>query len=47
MEKQIPIVTLELPKVATDLSPERLWQIYGQSLLAAVRFGGAAVPLAK
>lgn len=32
----IPIVTLELRNIDSQLSPEQLWQIYGKALLAAV-----------
>jgi protein MpaA len=38
VELGIPIVTLELPRDATGLSPDELWTRYGESLLAAVRF---------
>jgi len=35
---ETPIITVELPKEATDWSADRLWQSYGEMLLAAVRF---------
>ncbi len=34
----IPIITVELPKEASDLEGERLWARYGGMLLAAIRF---------
>jgi len=33
---EIPIVTLELRKIDSQLSTERLWQLYGKALLAAI-----------
>jgi len=33
-----PIITVELPKEATGWSADRLWEGYGEMLLAAVRF---------
>jgi len=38
VEQEIPIVTLELPAGASNLSPAGAWRIYGRSLLTAVRF---------
>ena len=32
----IPIITLELPKYDVELSPEQLWEKYGNALIAAV-----------
>lgn len=37
-----PIITVELPKEATGWSADRVWQGYGEMLLAAVRFSPAA-----
>ena len=34
----IPIITLELPEEATGMSEAELWQRYGRSLLAAIRY---------
>lgn len=34
----IPIITLELPDFASDLSDDALWRAYGKTLLAAIRF---------
>lgn len=34
----IPIITLELPEEATNWTDDQLWQRYGQSLIAAIRF---------
>jgi len=41
VERQIPTITLELPPSATGLSPQTLWERYGEALLVAVR---AATP---
>jgi murein peptide amidase A len=38
LEKQIAIVTVELPKTATVLGASELWRLYGQALLVAVNF---------
>lgn len=35
---EVPIITLELPREADDLSPEARWAHYGAALLAAVTF---------
>ncbi len=35
---QIPIITLELPNSASDLSGSQIWERYGKALLAAIRF---------
>jgi protein MpaA len=44
VDRQIPTVTLELPKNATALDAEQLWRRYGGALLVAIRFGpGPAV----
>ena len=34
----IPIITLELPKEATNLNSEVLWQRYGPVLIAAIGY---------
>jgi murein peptide amidase A len=34
----IPIITLELPKHATGMDEDALWQAYGPMMLAAIRF---------
>ena len=36
----IPTVTLEMPRSATGLAPDALWQRYGEALVVAVRFEG-------
>lgn len=36
-----PIITLELPKNASR-DPDELWQLYGECLIAALRFGDVA-----
>jgi protein MpaA len=38
VERQIPTVTIELPRSASQVSHEMLWQRYGQALLVAIRF---------
>lgn len=38
VERQIPTVTLELPRSASGLTPEALWRRYGDALLAAVSY---------
>jgi len=35
---QIPVITLELPKRASDLSPEGLWREFSRAVLLAVRY---------
>jgi protein MpaA len=40
VDRQIPIVTLELPSGATSLSDAEIWQRYGQALLVAIQFRG-------
>ena len=37
----VPIVTLELPKEASLLDPDALWEAYGDSLLAAIAYPDA------
>ena len=37
-----PIITIELPAAATKWSPERLWEAFGEMLLAAIPSRGAA-----
>lgn len=34
----IPIITLELPRAATEWSEDELWERYGMMLLASIRF---------
>ena len=47
VDRQVAIVTLELPRSATELSPAGLWRLYGDALLVAIRHDGGAVRLAK
>jgi len=42
VDKQIPIVTLELPKSASSLGPPALWRIYGEAMLVAIRYASPA-----
>jgi protein MpaA len=35
---KVPIITVELPKEATNWSPAELWKRYGRMLLAAIRY---------
>ncbi len=38
LELGIPIITLELPASASDLDEDALWDRYGKTLLAAIRY---------
>jgi protein MpaA len=38
LERQIAVVTVELPKTATVLGAAELWRLYGQALMVAVNF---------
>jgi protein MpaA len=47
VELGVPIITLELPRNASDLSVDELWGRYGPSLVAAVLYpdeAGATMP---
>lgn len=39
VDRNLPIITLELPRAADELSAGELWERYGAALLAAVTFG--------
>ena len=34
----VPIITVELPKSATDMDGDTLWEKYGMMLLASIRY---------
>ena len=39
IERNLPIITLELPREADAMNGSQLWHAYGEALLAAIRFG--------
>lgn len=47
LERQVPTITLELPRRAGLLAPDALWARYGEALLTAVRAGREAAAAAK
>ena len=40
VDRGVPVVTLELPREASEQDAEDLWRRYGAALIAAVRFSG-------